>query len=127
MTSTSMTKRKTEKELEWVPCIWYSVIFKDQTKAQLDSESKVNIISQAFASQFRLKIWKTNVGAQIIDDTTLEIFGMVVSTFFVFDKDGREKFFEESFLLADVKPDIVLQILFLIMSNDNIDFQARDL
>ncbi len=42
------TKRKLE-ELEQVPCIRYSVTFKDQTKVLLDLESKVNTISQAFA------------------------------------------------------------------------------
>ncbi len=52
---------------------------------------------------------------------------MVVSTFSVLHKDGRERFFEESFLLADVKSDIVLRTLFLNMSNADIDFQARDL
>ncbi len=51
----------------------------------------------------------------------------MVSTFSVSDKDGRERFFEENFLLADVKPDIVLGMPFLIMSNANVDFQARDL
>ncbi len=43
------------------------------------------------------------------------------------DKDGKERFFEESFLLADVRPDIVFGMLFLTMSNTNVDFQARDL
>ena len=43
------------------------------------------------------------------------------------DNDGRERFFEKSFLLADVKPDIVLRMSFLIMSNADVDFQARDL
>ena len=43
------------------------------------------------------------------------------------DKDGKEKFFEESFLLADVKPDIVLRMPFLIMINADVNFQARDL
>ncbi len=52
---------------------------------------------------------------------------MVVSTFSVSNKDGGERFFEESFLLADVKPDIVLGILFLTMSNVDINFQAWDL
>ncbi len=52
---------------------------------------------------------------------------MVVSTFSVLDKDGRERFFEESFLLADVSPDIVLGMPFLTMSNADVDFQARDL
>ncbi len=52
---------------------------------------------------------------------------MIVSTFLVSDKDGKERFFKESFLLADVRPDIVLRMLFLTMSNANIDFQTRDL
>ncbi len=52
---------------------------------------------------------------------------MVVSTFSVSDKDERERFFKESFLLANVKPDIVLEMPFLTMSNTHVDFQARDL
>ncbi len=52
---------------------------------------------------------------------------MVVFTFFVSDKDGRERFFEESFLLADIKPDIVLRMPFLTMNNADVDFQVRDL
>ncbi len=43
------------------------------------------------------------------------------------DKDGRERFFEESFLLANVKPDIVLGMPFLTMSNTDVNFQAWDL
>ena len=38
------------------------------------------------------------------------------------DKDNKEKFFEESFLLTDVKSDIVLGISFLTMSNADVDF-----
>ncbi len=52
---------------------------------------------------------------------------MVVSTFSVSDKDGRERFFKENFLLADVKLDVVLRILFLTISNVDVDIQARDL
>ena len=52
---------------------------------------------------------------------------MIVSTFSVLDKDGRERFFEESFLLANVSPDIVLEMPFLTMSNVDVNFQARDL
>ncbi len=83
-------------------------------------------MSQDFAQQLGLKICKTNIGAQKIDGTTLETYRMVVSTFSV-DKDEKERFFEESFLLSDVSPDIVLEMPFLTMSNANIDFQARDL
>lgn len=122
-----MTGKKTEKELKRVPCVSYSITLKDQTKVLLDSESKINAMSQTFAYKLDLKIWKTNVGALKIDDTTLETYGIVVSTFFILDKDSRERFCEESFLLPNVKSDVVLRILFLAMNNIDVDFQARDL
>ncbi len=84
-------------------------------------------MSQAFGQQLGLNNRKTNVGAQKIDGTTLETYRMVVSTFSVSDKDGREWFFEESYLLADVSPDVVLGMPFLTMRYADVDFQARDL
>ncbi len=79
-------------------------------------------MSQVFAHQLGFKIQKTNVGAQKIDGTTLETYEMVVSTFSMSDKDSRERFFEESFLLAKVKPDVVLRMPFLTMTNADVDF-----
>ncbi len=116
-----------KKKVERVSCFWYPIIFKNQTEALLDSRSEVNAISQAFAYQFDLKIWKINIGAQKIDGTTLKTYEMVVFTFSMLNKDSRERFFEESFLLANVKPDVALRMLFLTMSNADVDFQARDL
>ena len=52
---------------------------------------------------------------------------MVVFSFSLSDKDSQERFFENSFLLPDVKLEIVFGIHFLIMINADIDFQARDL
>ncbi len=49
---------------------------------------------------------------------------MILSTFSILDKDGRDRFFEKSFLLADVKPDVVFEMPFLIMSNADFDFRA---
>ncbi len=70
---------------------------------------------------------KTNFGPQKIDGTTLETYKIVVSTFSASDKDSEESFFEESFLLANIKPDIVLGRPFLIVRIVDIDFQAQDL
>ncbi len=122
-----MIDKKTEERLERVPCIQYPITFRDQIETLLDLGSEVNAMSQAFVQQLDLKICKTNVRAQKIDGTTLENYGMVVSTFSVLDKDRRERFFEKSFLLTDVRPDIVLGMPFLTMSNTDIDFQARNL
>ena len=47
---------------------------------------------------------------------------IVVFTFFLLDKNGRERFVKESFLWADVKPDTVLGMPFLTMNNADVDF-----
>ena len=52
---------------------------------------------------------------------------MVISTFFMLNKDDRERFFQENFLLADVKLDVVFEIFVLIINNTDVDFQAWDL
>ena len=50
---------------------------------------------------------------------------MVVSTFSMLDKDDRERLFEESCLLANVKSETMLEILFLIINKAEVYFQAR--
>ncbi len=45
---------------------------------------------------------------------------MVVFIFFVLDKDGKVGFFEESFLFADVKSDIVFVMFFIIINNTDV-------
>ena len=47
---------------------------------------------------------------------------MVVSTFFLLDKDGQKRFFKKNYLLADVKSETVLEMLFPTMSNVDVDF-----
>ena len=79
---------------------------------------------KAFIFKLGFKIQKTNIKIPKINDTTLEIYKMMVSSFSILDKNNRKRFFEKSFLLANVKPDIMLEIHFLTMSNANVDFQA---
>ena len=47
--------------------------------------------------------------------------------FFILNKNNKEILFEKSFLLADIKPDIVFEIFFLIINNVNIDFQTPNI
>ena len=112
------------EKLKQASYIWFSITFKEQTKALLNSKSEVNATSYALTHQLGLKIGMTNVGAQKIDRTILETYGMIVFIFSMLDKDSRERFFEENFLLANVKLDIVHKMLFLIVTNVDIDFQA---
>ena len=114
-----------------MPCIHYPVRFQEdseqkgqqqQVRALLDSGSEVNAISPAYAERLGLKTRKTNVGAQKIDGSALETFGMVIADFQVEDKSGRPRFFQETFLVADTKFEVILGMPFLKLSNADVSF-----
>ena len=52
----------------------------------------------------------------------LYVYGMVVTNFSVTDKVNRVRFFEETFLVANVSPEIVFGMPFLTLSDADIDF-----
>ena len=113
-----------------VPCIHYPVWFQGdqkQIRTLLNSGSEFNVMSPAYAKSLGLKTWKTNVGAQKIDGSALEIFGMVIADFKVKNKGGRPRFFQETFLVADTKFEMVLRMLFLKISNADVAFDERTL
>ena len=70
------------KKVVKVPYIYYPVWFQEeQVKALLDSSSEINAMNSDFAWKLDLKVWKTNVGAQKIDGSALETFGIVIADF----------------------------------------------
>ena len=129
-TSTSTTGAR-EEALKRVPCMQYPVQFKGMSKAQgqalIDSGSEVNAIHPTFAKQLGLPIRPIDIGAQKIDGTTLDTYGMVVAAFSVEDKANRVRFFEETFLVANVSPEVVLGMPFLTLSGVDVDFSGREL
>ena len=84
-------------------------------------------MSPAYAKKLGLKIWKINVRAQKIDGSALETFGMVIADFQVEDKGDRPRFFQETFLVADIKFEVVLGIPFLKISNADVAFGEETL
>ena len=113
------------KEVVKVPCIYYPVWFQEgqkQVRALLNSGNKVNAMSPAYIEKLGLKTRKTNVGAQKIDGSALKIFGMVITDFQVEDKGSRPRFFQKRFLVADIKFKMILKMLFLKISNDDMAF-----
>ena len=80
--------------LEHVFCIHYPVQFKKNThgtqvQALIDLGSEINVMIPAYASKLGLRVYRTNIGAQKIDDPTLETFEMVLVSFQVEDKLKR--------------------------------------
>ena len=100
-----MTEAIKEAILERVPCIRYPVRFQkndiNNVQALIDSGSKINAMTLAYASKLGLAVRKTEVGAQKIDGSPLVTFGMVIAGFQMQDKLGRDCFFQENFLLAN--------------------------
>ena len=93
----------------------------------IDSKSEVNAIHPTFAKQLGLPIRSTDIGAQKIDGITLDTYRMVVATFSVEDKANRVRFFEETFLVANVSLEVVLRMSFLTLSGADVDFSGREL
>ena len=90
------TSKKDDIVLEKVPCIHYLLQFqKDnvEAKALINSNSKVNAMTQAYISKLSLRVRYTNIGAQKINSFTFEIFEMVLASFQVEDKFGKAQFF----------------------------------
>ena len=118
-------------------CIQYSIAFPssvtqnglalDPLLALLDSGNEVNAMYPAFAERLGFVVLTTNVGVQKIDGTTFETYGMVVAAFSVTDQANKVRFFEEIFLVANVSPDMVFGMSFLILNSADVDFSKRKL
>ena len=130
-TSTLVTSTR-EEALECVPYIHYLVQFKKninraQVQALIDLGSEVNAINLTFTKQLGLPIQPTDIGAQNIDSIMLDTYKMVVTAFSVVDKANRVRFFEETFLVANVRPEVVFGLPFLTLSDVDVDFSGREL
>ncbi len=79
----------------------------------------------AYAAELGLTTQKTSIGAQKIDGSPLETYGMVSACFSLQDSLGRVRFFEETFLLADTSMEVVLRMLFLALNNADFQFSAK--
>lgn len=114
--------------LQRVPCIQYPAQFQaQQVAALINSVSEVNTMTPAFATKLGLSIRPTGVGAQKIDGSPLATYGIVVTSFLVQDSLGKNRFFEETLLLANTSMDVVLGMPFLTLSNTDIQFGVEKL
>ncbi len=84
-------------------------------------------MTPAYAKKLGLTTRKTSIGSQRIDGLSLETYGMVATSFLFQDSLGRVRFFEETFLLADISIEVILKMLFLTLSNANFQFGTEKL
>ena len=132
--ATSLSVTETSKEddvtLERVPYVHYPLRFRKDTadvRALIDSGSEINAMTPAYASKLGLRVHHSNVRAQKIDGSILQTFGMVLANFQVEDKLGKTRFFQETFLLANISAEVVLGMPFLTLSNADVQFVEEEL
>ena len=109
--------------LKQVPYIHYPLRFQKETagvRAWVDLGSKFNAMTPTYAAKLGLKVQKIDIGAQKIDGSIFETFGMILADFQVEDKLGRARFFQETFLLANISAEVVLVMPFLTLSNADV-------
>ena len=95
--------------------------------ALFNLRSEVNTIHPSFAQKLRLPIRLRDVGAQKIDGTILNTYGIVVAAFSMTDKAHQVRFFKETFLMANINLKVVFEMLFFTLSEANIDFSGWEL
>ena len=127
--STTGARKKTLKRVSY---IHYPVQFKKDAdkapvQALINSGSEVNAIHPFLAKQLGLPIRPIDIRAQKFDGTILDTHGMVVAVFSVVDKANRVRFLEKIFLVANISPEVVFGMLFLTLSNTDVDFLDQDL
>ena len=95
--------------------------------ALFDSVNKVNAIYPTFAKELGFLIRHTNLRVQKIDGIMLDTYGIVVAAFLLINKVNRIRFFEEIFLMTNISPEVVLEMLFFTLSGANINFLGWEL
>ena len=86
-----------------------------------DSSNEVNVIYPIFAKGLELLTRPTSIRTEKIDSLMLDTYKMVVIVLSVTIKTNKIKFFEKTFLVANISAKVVLGMLFFILSNANID------
>lgn len=110
-------------ELHYILYIWYSTQFVPHTiEALINSNNEINITQPSFTKKLSLCIQKTNIDTQNIDGNKLETFAMIITVFLFDNKDRKSRFFEKTILLAEISINIAFEILFLTLSNIQINF-----
>lgn len=111
-----------------IPYMHYSLRFQKDTNkiwALLNLDSKVNTMTPAYALKLDFRVRHTNIRANKIDGPIFEAFKMVLASIQMGDKLRRAQFFQKTFLLANISMEVIFEILFLTLSNSDIQFAMK--
>ena len=65
--------------------------------------------------------------AQNINGSTLETFKMIITNFQIKDKICKSQYFQEIFLITNIKVEVILRMFFLKLNNVNVLFKKKHL
>lgn len=93
----------------------------------IDSSSEINTITLVYIEKLGLWVHKTDIDTQKIDGTTLVTYEIVIANFSIQDKHGKDRFFEKTFLVANISMEVILSMAFLFLFDINIRFTKTEL
>ena len=119
------------KVLDRFPCIYYPVQFcknkGNYVLALLNSKNEINAMTPAYVAHLGLKVRVTNIGVHKIDGSLPATYSMVITAFQVVNELGRSRFFQKTFLLANINMKVVLGMPVLTFSNADVEFAEKKL
>ena len=78
--------------------------------ALTNSDAEVNIINRVTAKKMGLSILNINIGLSAIHDKAVKIYGMHYIEFQQEDEQGRVRYFQNTFLAADIDTRMILDM-----------------
>ncbi len=93
--------------------------------ALADSGAEVNIINRATARRMGLPVLNTNIGLSAIHGEAVKTYGMHYIEFQQEDEQGQVRYFQDTFLAADIDTRMILGMPWLTMANPNIDWVKK--
>lgn len=82
-------------------------------------------MTSAYIGELDLTICKTSIEAQKINGNAFKTYDMDLARFLFKDSWKKVWFFKETFLLANTGMEVILRMLFLLLSNTDIKFVEK--
>ena len=89
--------------------------------ALADSDAEIDIINRTTAKRMRLFLLNTNIGLSAIHGEAVKTYGMHYIEFQQEDNQGRVRYFQDTFLAADISTRMILDMPWLAVANPDID------
>lgn len=93
--------------------------------ALVDFRNKINIKNPAYAIQQSFYIQKTNFGNEKLDYSSLNIYDIVIATFWIFDMSGWLWLFQKKFLLTYIRVKIISNMFFITLNNVDVQLTKK--